>query len=346
MSLLARYFFSRCIRYFLLVSSGLTLLFCSIEFFEKMARMPHLSFSNLLYFVCMNCLPTYIASLPVSVWLSSCLLIRDMYLHDEWITIKILGIPERRLFGYVFVAGSLLTFFVCCMHFIGLDRFIHNVESLKYELFKQQPKRYLAHVWLMFDEKHVCYVDQADLENKTVRGLELYRLDDAGNVAEIITFPMALLDFEKGTLFARQTDVLDVALKHSVKQEGITLPLPALCTLLYRKAYPLTFLDQTRLLFFSSQPEDSFWLHGILVEWLRRIAWYAQLIVLPLLTFLLFSLPLSLRWRWGLIMLPYACMVVADNMALWLINHGWLPQSILIPSIVVGLICVLLIFRF
>ena len=325
---LARYLLTRFFLYLFSLTTGLTLLFNLIEFFEKMVRATQATTSDILYFVSLNALPSFFDNIPIAAWLAMCMLLREMHQQHEWETLALLNVSLRSLLKIFVFAGSFLVLF----SFVGKEHlassFAHKAELFKQEQFKQQSNKKLFNQWFSLDERSFCHFPYLDLETGTGSNFEFFELSDQFTLEKIISAPAFSIDTKtKRILLIDGVSVQAKEKTHETfEKKEILLP---------------TFLTQLALQSRTPKPKQIFHLlvldkkllpthvhNNLLYDFLSRILAHLMLLIYPVLTILLFFIaPYGNHYRWILILLPYPITIflitTADSL-MQTFQNGWL----------------------
>ena len=108
----------------------LAVLFNFIEFFEKLARVKQASVEQIFQFLGLNFLPSAFDVMPVSVWLATLFVLRELTMQQSWDFLQLIGFIPRKL------TVLLMTLTVGLMLGVGLMR-----ESFVLEM-AQTPEQY------------------------------------------------------------------------------------------------------------------------------------------------------------------------------------------------------------
>ena len=327
-----RYFFSRFFRHFFLINIFLTLLFTLIEFFEKLLRASHAGLYAIGYFLLLNILPTFFEYFPLSSWLATCMLIKEMLLQGEWESLSLLGVTKRTQLRLFFITGIILTLSSFVGKEYGAHQLTKQTEHIRRTVFKQQQSSTLYNRWFDLGSNKFCSMGTINMESGIGAQLTLLKLNDAFALEKMITAPtFSLLGknnqirFPQAKEYSAYSDTQRTLIDATITLPGITSQL----TLASQHTPTLAHL--VRHMIFASCATTTV-RRTLLNQFLKRFLWHFQSLLYPLLTFLLFSLLYaSPRFMWLSLFAVYPIATVVLSCVDMLVSKGFSPLFHLIP---------------
>jgi len=343
---LARYLLTRFFLYLFSLTTGITLLFNLIEFFEKMVRTTQATTGDILYFVSLNAIPSFFNNLAIGTWLAICMLLREMHQQHEWETLALLNVSLRPLLKIFAFAGSILVLF----SFVGKEHLAsnlaHKAELFKQEQFKQQSNKKLFNQWFSLDEQSFCHFPYLDLETGIGSDFEFFELSNQFTLEKIISAPTFTIDTK--TKKIRLLEGVSVLAKEKTHEtfEKKEILLPTFFTQLTMQSKAPKLKQIFHLLVLDKKLLPTHVHHNLLYDFLSRILSHLLLLIYPILTLLFFFVaPHRKHYRWILILLPYPITIllttVTDSL-MQTIQNGWLA---LLPYLTLTFLIVT-IYRF
>ncbi len=323
-----KYFTTSYLRHLLLINLCVTSLFVCIEFFEKMMRTQDVAIATILTFLGLTFIPSFFEYIPLSCWLATLFLIKEMQTHNEWEGLSILGIQQSTIARYLLFIG------LGCLsvNFIGKElltaQLANKVERFKKKHFKHTSSYTLYNSWLMLDDQTLLSVGILDQKNMSAHNILVTKMGEDFSAKLLIHADDASLDASTQFLTLHNASTLtpDTATQHTTSE--VQLAAPALFSYL-QLAQP-----QPPIALLTSQLLSGHKLERRLARQIKRsilqtITWHIPVAVLPLLTFLLFCLPfLSINNRWLCMLLVYPTTTLLSTMSTFLVAQG-LPLLLL-----------------
>lgn len=346
---LKKYLLKRFFKYLFIINISLTLLFNFIEFFEKIVRVKHATLGMVLHFITLNIPPSFFQTLNVSCWLSTCLLIKEFSEQNEWETFKILNINYQKLFKLFLLAGLITAAFT----FIGKENLTlalqNKSEKFKFEKLKQTSYQKIYNKWLELKSennkyyKTFCFFQSLDLkENKgsnlifininknSEETFNVFEIEKITNSDNFIIFP-----FEKKIIMEKAIEVSTKTNTQQIKRNK-TLYQPSFFSQLQLS----NFTPKLSILFKNIIRNKIFLPKNVLYDFisklLKRLFFYLQIILYPILTlcfFLLFEE--RKKYKWISIFLPYPIMILANLIVDFFVNKNFLPIFLFLPYILI-----------
>ncbi|MFH1461846.1 MAG: LptF/LptG family permease [bacterium] len=204
--ILKKYILSRFFKYLFTINIALTFLFNFIEFFEKTIRIKHATISTILHYIMLNLPPSFFQNLNVSIWLATCLLLKEFAEQNEWETFKILNINYQKLFHLFLYTGIIISLFA----FIGKENLtlplLNESEKFKFEKLKQTSFQKIHNKWLELkttDNKYLktfSFFQFLDLKENTGTNLILININKDFKVEKIISSKKFKVDLQNKVL--------------------------------------------------------------------------------------------------------------------------------------------------
>ncbi len=176
--ILVRYLLWRFCLYWGAVSGILATLFVTIDFFSKLQRHSGEGFFRLAsYFFC-SFLPTFFEVLPVSIWLASLLLLRELSRRNEFEAMALAGVGSSFLIKVGLLAGLLGVLMTCCMEDYLMARLLSAAQRERRELIKGQAAWVAENRWILLKPGLIATFNRLDCVSGCGSGLALFKTDD------------------------------------------------------------------------------------------------------------------------------------------------------------------------
>lgn len=325
---LARYFLTRFFKNVFVIAIGLTFLYNLIEFFEKMVRIKDTDLLTIAYFIGLNCIPSFFENLPIASWLGSCMTIKEMLQQNEWESLKILNINDRKIYSLVIIAGILLS----TTSFFGKEFLAQNItrsaQIFKQEKFKKNQTKNLFNEWFSLkalpstkgeNKKNLfCHFDHLNVETKKGFRFSMTELCNDFSIKKIIFSNHFSIDPKLKNIHLCDIVELERNNKNtfSQKKEKIIYQ-PSFFSQLETEKNTPSLNKFFRIVTFGKNVLPTHVYQKLLYEFLNKILIHLLLLLYPLLTFALFfffntTISRLLRFYhknnfflWTLLLLPY-----------------------------------------
>lgn len=337
---LKKYFLKQFFKYLFIINISFTLLFNFIEFFEKIVRVKHATLSMILKFIFLNIGPSFFESINLSSWLATILLLKEFAEQEEWNIFKILNINYKNLFNLFMLSG----FLTATIAFVGREsislKLQNKSENFKQEKLKQISSKKLHNKWMEIrsntKDKNYCYFQILDQAENKGSNLILIDINKEFKIKEITSSKQFEIYPENSNIKLIKTNKINIIdnMQENFKTKIIHNPsffsqlklssnIPSL-TLLIKNI----FLDKKHL-------PKSIWLN-LIAELLKRLFFYLQILLYPLLTFCFFLMfEGDLRKKWISIFLPYPIMLSSDILVNFIANLNINPIFLFTPYILI-----------
>ncbi len=318
-----RYFFSRFFKYLIAINLFFVFLFNFIEFFEKLLRAQHSSVSDILYFLFLNIAPTFFEQLPVSAWLASGLLIRELYQQQELDALLLMSFNFRQLFTLFFTAGLVLamTSFVLNEYFVTNITF--KAEQYKMEQFKQISTQKLISKWMALEQNTFCYFSVLDFQAKTGQDLFIVFITPQYTIQKTISAPAFSIDAQQQRIIIPEGKIFDVEQNLHSKINNYSFTNPSFFSQIYIHHEPPSAINLIKTLVRGHNVIPHTLSNDLLGQLLKRLIAYLLLILYPMLTLGLFALFWrNQTFRWIALLLPYPLFTLASMLTDYMIHHG------------------------
>ncbi len=314
----------------------LAVLFNFIEFFEKLARVKNISVGHIFQFLGLNFLPSAFDVMPVSVWLATLFVLRELTMQQSWDFLQLIGFIPYRL--------SLLLFLLTVGMAIGVgllrEGFVLEVaqmaEQYKYVHFKKQRQELMFGTWFELEGNRFCYIEELDCAKSKGKGVLLVTLNTEHTVTTVTHALQCTLDSVKHAVQLEHAVTVYVPEQRLVREVSHSVLSHYFFNVMNMKqrVYNLAYLYKT-LMFSAYMPQP-------MVRALRRrlidsLWYYISFLGYPLMTIYMFSLPLGLCGRWVMALLPYPVMITAGIFLGGIVAAGisWLYTALLVIFLLV-----------
>ncbi len=310
---LARYLIKRYVAYFCVLTVFLSLVFNLIEFFEKLMRASQASLASVGYFVFLNCAASVIDLMPLSAWLATCLVIRDLIMREELEILTLLGVSRFKVFKIIMSAACFVMGIGVVLDEIVLRDLAVKAENYRQTTFKGRRTDRILDGWYKLDDALFCRVGLLDFKNGSGSDLSLFYLSSTFALKKIVQVQDFLFKDQSSDLTIIKGIVRDVQageIKESVLNNSIfSIPVFWEKIMDTRQAFSLNLFFKRYLLSrVAGLPLRQEW-WGFLIE---RIFFYIQLGMLSIMTLLVFFVfEENLYGRWVSMLLVYPLHMVA-----------------------------------
>ncbi len=355
---LINYLLKRFTKYLFLLNISFTLLFNFIEFFEKTMRVKHATVKTILHFIALNIPPSFFQTLPISCWLATCLLLKELAQHDELQTFKILNINNTKIMHFFLGAGIFLAIF----SFIAKEQIVIKLENksekFKLEQLKQNSQQKIINKWIVIslsekaeDENSTnrdstnqdsvnknlfCYFDFLDLKTETGSNIILIYLTSNFEIEKIITSDSFSSDSKNQILKLIHPKTLysDSNTETNNKDKSIKIESFFSQIQLENGIPSISLLAKSLITSKNVIPKD-IW-NELFYQLIKRILFHLQNLIYPILTFYLFILfPHHLYYKWILIFMPYPIMIIINLLSDSLIPKHLNPLFAFLPYLLI-----------
>jgi len=335
-------------RFFLflaVITLFLASLFTIVEFFEKFLRVSHASASSIVYFSCLNFLPTLFDLLPVSGWLATILLLRELIARQEWEFLQVLTFIPRAIFSWLFACGlGLMIVVFVCRETVGA-RLIVRAEQFRQEKFKQHVHNVLFNQWFELDEKMLCYAGVIDRGTQQGKDLLFMHMDNNFVVTSMLVAPEFILHEDIHTVTVPVGILYDIEYHSDRAVQNYSFTSPSLFFQMRMHHEVPTVLRglATMATQFHVLPPSV--LRDVVRRCLVHMCYYLSLVLYPLFTLFLFLLFSPSPFRWAFALVPYPYFVILGFVVDALVASGWPVWLIMAPHFIVILLLIMACFR-
>jgi lipopolysaccharide export LptBFGC system permease protein LptF len=319
----ARYFFNRFIRYFLVIAISFTLLLTFIEFFEKLLRVGHTTILTICYFLTLNFLPAFFGYVPISSWLATIFFVKEIIQQNEWDIFKMLGIKSDKLFKLFLGTGFIvMTFSFVCQESL-VDSLSSKVETFKREQFKLKIPHTIINSWFTLSQTQFCHIGFYNLETNEGKQFLLIKLDKNFNPKKVLTAQEFRADLTEGNLTLCNVKQFQTLTGTEKEHRQFSITLPTLPKQLQLQTKRPTLSETISYLFAQSTFFPTSFLHTLAADVLKRLLWYLQILLFPLLTFLLFvNLQKQSQVMWVAMLSVYPTFTMLEGVTDYLFKRG------------------------
>lgn len=333
-SYLARRFLLYCIA----ISTLLTFLYNFIEFFEKMLRVKHTDISTILHFLQLNTLPAFIDYLPLGAWLSTALVLKELFARHEWDILQFITFVPQRLIMFFASMGVVLVFCAFMLNEGFVATIAFKTEAYKQEKFKQNSSYILVNQWFELSQGKLFYCGICDLKSGLGSDGVLVEMNATtfmvGNITRIPSFR---LNSEQQTMMIEMATMFDPETSKSYVLSKEELYVPALFSQIRMHMEPVTVFNVIRSLLLNgkSLPINAY--KALLNKLCKRLEFYVQLMLYPVLSLLLFLLFIRYDYiRWIALLSAYPLMICLGLLSDFLLVNGFAAVGIFFSYLLIG----------
>lgn len=343
--ILTRYLLKRLFLYFFLLNGTLAFLYNLVEFFEKLMRIHHTSLWAIIYFILLNIFPTFFELIPLTGWVASALLIREIYERGEWESILLIGISPFRLLRLFLIGGLAITF----LSFVGKEIIItpisEKAERIRFEEFKHNEHINVYDQWVTRDESCFIHFDFLDLTNGNGKNITLLYFRPDFTIEKEVNAPEFKLHSSRHVvqLFNASSLSYDTAYKETVDQNEIQIP--SLFLYLQTIGGTKRLSAHIRSVIEAYNSPIPYFFNQELGTFFERLLKHVQPLFYYVTTLFLF-----LQWyeyeifRWIVILLIYPYLLISTNATIFLVRHNSSAFLLFIPYIIVALLIITIFF--
>ena len=339
------YITRRFLSYFVGISATLAILFNVVEFFEKLVRLKTSSPGTIVYFLMLRIIPSLFELMPLSIWLATILVLRELYFHQEWDTLPLVSFSPRRFALLLTVLGASTMIIV----FGVRERFViplaFTSDQFKEQHLKHGASKKMVNKWVMIDETTFGYAKMIDLEQEVGQDLLVITMDQDFALKKILTVSSFALDKNHNALICSQGHQYAVDGGEPTVLEKFSLHVPSFFSQLTVQLQAPTAYFLTKNLISCKHFVPYRVFRDFMYELFSRLLFYVTFLIFPLLTFLLFCFAVNSRWRWLAVLLPYPAWIMLETVALALFHMG-LPMSIVFMPLIVSLVTIGMLLYF
>lgn len=312
----------------------LTCLFSLIEFFEKLARVAHVSISQMGQFFYLNAIPSFFDVLPASAWLATIFVLRVLTTRDSWDFLQFVGFVPRRLVQILLAGSVALLLTVYCLREYYILPLAQQAEQFKYTYFKQQSQNYVMNSWFELEKNRFCFVESFDLSFGHGTGIMLITLGKDKDVLQVVRAASFEANASTAALQLKNVVIVRLVDQEVVHAAAYTIYSKFFFNVIHLKnsVYHVRGCIQY-LLFASYLPQAA---KVVIAKHLADHAvYYASLLWYPIITIFMFCFGLVWGGRWFWVLLPYPATVFCGMALKWAVDgsFAWL----IVPGIIVFL---------
>ncbi|MCF7899378.1 LptF/LptG family permease [Candidatus Babeliales bacterium] len=300
------YIFKRFFKYFFLINILSTFLFNFIEFFEKIVRVKIASTGTILHFILLNLLPSFFSNFPLSSWLATCLLLKELAQQNEFEIFQLLNINPTRLFKLFFILGIILS----ATSFVGKEyislNLLNETEHFKLEKFKQNSTQIVLNKWLILPDNKLLFFQSVNLKNNIGSNFILIHMSDEFEIQKTIFSKKFEINSKINNIFIENYSIIQSENNNLKEEKNLNLNLPSFFSQLKLNLKIQTLFNVLQSIITQKNLLPYNIWYDLLMQFFKRILFHLQVIIFPLLTLcLFFILPYDNKYKWLLILTPY-----------------------------------------
>lgn len=334
-NILTKYIIKKFIKYFVVISIFLTLICNLIDFIEKFSRNAG-TLKAISSFILLNLIPNLIDMIPVSTYLASILLIKDLEQKNEWEYCYLVGINNKKIINTLIILGITISSFSFISKeflFLNIER---NAQNFKEENLKN-PKNIFSNKWFQIDNSILAHMDTLDTKSLKGTNLNIYIYDETFSLEGKIEYKNFSLDLKNNLLIGTPKEIIfnteNIGCRDNVVQKTIDF---------FKSTY--NQINKNIISNISShtfKKEKTF--KNELSNLFNRFFSYANSFIYIIFIFSLFFIyyPLSSFRNWFAILTIYPLMIIISNLSLFLSKQLLIPFLIVIfysITIIAGLL--------
>jgi len=323
-----KYLARRFFLYTTLVSILFATLVTFVAFFEKIVRCQQAILTDVLWFLGLNFLPNLVDFLPVSIWLATCLLLKDLWAYNEWDLMQFLGFIPRRLFIFAAIIGTVM----CLCTFVAKESFINSLgvraEHFKMQNIKKQPlvDQRVTNIWTECADNMFCYIGIFD--GKTQQGTDLSLLKFQSSFDELtmlISAPHFSLNIQTKEICIPVARQINVRTRQETTEYNMKFHVPMLFMQIGTGLENSSLIKLFSKIIFCKNLLPSSVYGDLVNKLMSSLSFYMQLLFYPFIMFglvLLFGHTTRRRWLACVAVYPLfsAIHIFIANASVWWIG--------------------------
>jgi len=338
------YITRRFLSYFVGISVMLALLFNVIEFFEKLVRLKTATPGMIIYFLSLRIVPSLFELMPLSIWLTTILMIRELYFHGEWETFPLVSFSLQRFLLLLTVVSACLMVVVFGIR----ERFViplsFTSDQFKEQFLKNGVGKKMVNKWVMIDEATFGYAHLIDFDQQTGEDLLLISMDNDFLLKKIMTVSSFGLDKKHNALICPEGHQYTIDGGEPLVLQNFCLHVPSFFSQLTVQLQAPTAFFLVKNLISCKHFVPGRVFRDFLYELFLRLLFYITFLIFPVTTFLLFCLVPATWYRWLVVALPYPLWLFCETAASALFHLGVGVGVVFLPLVVFFVIIVVLLF--
>ena len=306
MLVITKYFTKKFIINLLASNILITSLFSLVEFFEKIVRFKHSTVEAAINFVALNFIPCFLENLPLSSFVATLLLLKEIYQQNEWEIFHILNIKFKTIFQIIFFTSSI----IATLNFFSKEVLIIKISQMaknfKQEQFKQNNNRKFFNQWINLENKILCHFNYLDMGKNQGQDITILNFSESFELGKTILATDFEINKKEKTVFIPKAKVIN-SQKNLIKNiKNKTFHMPHLFAQLSSKDTIQSLSDLARLIFIENKFISKNSYHKLMYDFFERILRHLLIIIYPLLTLILFFLfPHARIYKFAIALTPY-----------------------------------------
>lgn len=302
----ARYTFKRFSLYFIGIALFFAGLFNLIEFFEKLIRVSSATIVKVAHFVMLHFGPSFVEFLPIASWLAVVLMIKEYHQQHEWEAFPLVMIGKKNLYTIFFVSGIIAGLFSFVLNEWIMLPIASQAERFRTETFKKTSSITINNKTMWLPNNIFAAIGFIDLHNHEGTDLTLASLSPSFTLERVYRIDRFTLDikekkiiFDKGYLFTPSNNATT-----EIRHQSYALPSFFTNLQIHQEIPTLRSLINSAIFYRHLLSQKAYL--DIIQQIMKRLLFYLQIILSPLLTIAIFFLtePLGI-WKWLMLIIPY-----------------------------------------
>ncbi len=336
---LKRFLNLKLLFYFLLINGSLTLLYTLIGFIEKLVRENNSSIEAIIIFMALNFIPTFFELIPLSSWITTCLLLWELNQSKALEAFNLLSINSIKIVKFFLLSSILLS----VTSFIGKEIAIHPLikSTKKYKLknIRQEFNNKIFDKWLLLPNNSFLYFEFIDLHKNSGTGLIIIKMSDTFIAEEKIEAPIFILNPQTNSIILENSSITNFD-NNTSNTKLKTLIIPELFMHLNMFNETPSLKHQIQNIILASNLSLHYPLNQELGKLLSRLLLHLQPLIYILLTLCLFLISQNFNWlKWLLVATPYPLLLVSMSFTEFMLQHNSTAFIVIIPYLI-GLILI------
>ena len=302
----ARYTFKRFSWYFIGIALFFAGLFNLIEFFEKLIRVSSATLFNITHFVVLHFGPSFVEFLPIASWLATVLIIMEYHQHRELDLFPLMMIGKKTLCYLFLINGIIAGIFTVILNEYIMVPISSQAERFRSEKLKKISRTNIRNKTMWLPDNVFTSIGFIDIEKNEGQDLTLVRLSSSFTLEQLYKIDRFKLDMKQKEIILENGYLFNTSNNTTTPINNMSYNIPSFFTTLqvHQEVPLLRTLISTAVLYRHLLSHEASL--DIIQQIMKRLLFYLQIMLSPLLTILIFFLTERLRiWRWFMLVIPY-----------------------------------------
>lgn len=328
----AHYFFKRYFKYVITIALLLASLLLLIELFEKLMRVSHASFMKIGFFLSLLSGPLFFDNCGIAAWLGSSFLLREFFMHHEWEFMMMLNMTNKNLIHLFALASCILMSSVFISKELFISTLAFKAEHFKIQHFKQRVPQLILNRWIQLHDNEFCYVGALDMASGQGKDLTLLKMSPNFLIEEALLAKTFSINAEKSEVDVGHGSYMKNGTQENLNLHQKKIVVPQLFSQVALEFEVPTIRHYYTVVKQASKLLPSSVFNKLLYQFLKKITWYLQIFLYPVMTVFFFVICSSYaRLRWIALFIAYPLFLMLDALLDLFFSYGCSPWIALVP---------------